>query len=165
MFRGSCVTWSTARIGAGPLLFLVHINDLPDEFTEQIVVYPDDIVIVTSGAAEKDKMNNVLKILQKRWDNNKITINEKKTDILSMKKKTKGDFKLTDKLKCKDQFKYLRVYIDKNCLLNTILVHCRLNYQGYVGLFNKIRSFFSRKSPILFYNAFVKSSISYAILV
>ena len=67
----------------------MFFNDLPDEVTEQIAHFADDTVFVTSGTAAEGELNNELKILQKECDCTKITINEIKTEILSMNKNHK----------------------------------------------------------------------------
>ena len=57
----------------GPILFLVYINDLPDELSSQVRLFADDTTVyLTIGGAEDGKLlqNDLdrLSVLEDRWD-------------------------------------------------------------------------------------------------
>ena len=106
----------------GPLLFLLHINDLTKAINCKSHLYADDTVMIiaekSTGILE-NKLNIELSKAENWLSNNKLTLNIKKTMymIFGNKRKLNRLKELniqigTEKIKRTEIYKYLGVYFD-----------------------------------------------------
>ena len=68
----------------GPIMFLVYINDLPDELSSQVRLFADDTAVyLTIGGANDDKVLqhdlDRLSVWEDRWD---IEFNPSKCQVV-----------------------------------------------------------------------------------
>ena len=103
----------------GPLLFLLHVNDLTDAIYCKSHLYADDtVMIIAEKSAEKleSKLNMELSNNAEIWfSNNKLSLNIKKTMymIFGNKRKLKSELDVqigSEKIKRKELYKYFGVY-------------------------------------------------------
>ena len=71
----------------GPLLFTLYINDLPSVTkTCKVIIYADDTAIIHCSYKQKAQiekhLNNDMEIVKTWLDDNKLTLNVKKTKIM-----------------------------------------------------------------------------------
>ena len=78
----------------GPLLFLVHINDLPDCTTSKVRLFADDCLLYRKISSSKDQeeLQNDLKKLETWAETWGMKFNAKKCYILSISNKGKNKF-------------------------------------------------------------------------
>lgn len=137
----------------GPTLFNVYVNDLQEaQITGEVFQFADDIGIVY--AAEnfntiEDIINRDLVKLKKYMDENKLTLNVKKTKILAIKPDPDA-YKMNvlynqEKVDVVDEFRYLGMVLDK-----------KLNWDNHFTMLKKklsrIAGIFRRMGPVLPYN-------------
>jgi hypothetical protein len=74
----------------GPLLFLCHINDLPDAVKSQVRLFADDCLLYRPINSQKDHdiLQQDLKKLETWAENWGMKFNTKKCYILSIKQKS-----------------------------------------------------------------------------
>ena len=99
----------------GPLLFLVHINDLPDAVRSKVRLFADDCLLYRKIKTAKDQeelQNDLskLEIWAKNWG---MKFNAKKCYILSISNKGKSKFYELDN--------YILKHVDNNPYLGLIL--------------------------------------------
>ena len=72
----------------GPLLFLIHVNDLPSQVPGGLLLqYADDTTLICSAPSVQDAvilMNSHLKIISQWTENNRIQLNFSKSPFLSL---------------------------------------------------------------------------------
>ena len=106
----------------GPLLFLLHINDLTEAINCKSHLYADDTVMIIaekSAGILENKLNIELSKAENWLSNNKLTLNIKKTMYMIFGNKTKlnrlEELNIqigTEKIKRTEIYKYLGVYFD-----------------------------------------------------
>ena len=156
----------------GPLLFLLYINDIvriSDEVT--FVLFADDAVILARSKQILEAaiiINKVLEYLNSWCNENKLTINTKKTEytIFGTKKLKAKAVDIAVKignvvLKEVDSYKYLGTTLDATLTLNQQMA--RLNQQLAIKLntFRKLRKNISENTAILIYKSNILPIIDY----
>lgn len=113
--------------GLSPTMFAIYINDLADDISQlncgidvggthiSLLLYADDIVMLSENAENMQCMFNVLHVWCGKW---RLTVNEAKTNILHFRNKTKlrSDFKFTcgnKTIEYSDCYKYLGFWINE----------------------------------------------------
>ena len=106
----------------GPLLFLLHINDLTEAINCKSHLYADDtVMIIAEKSAEilENKLNIELSKAENWLSNNKLTLNIRKTMYMVFGNKRKlnrlKELNIqigTEKIKRTEIYKYLGVYFD-----------------------------------------------------
>ena len=108
----------------GPLLFLVHINDLPDHVTSNVRLFADDCLLYRQIKSEKDQeeLQRDLYNLEVWASNWGMRFNAKKCYILTITSKGRSKFYQLNNyiLKSVENNPYLGVLFDnKTKLVNT----------------------------------------------
>lgn len=82
----------------GPLMFLCHINDLPDTVKSQVRLFADDCLLYRTIKSQSDheKLQQDLNNLQKWADTWGMRFNAKKCYIMSIRKKTSKFYSLNN---------------------------------------------------------------------
>ena len=151
----------------GPLLFIIYINDLPlNCSSSSVTLFADDTTITNAGRESEKNLKLDLKNVTDWFLVNKLCVNSSKCEILAFGRHEPAVFSLSDiKLSNKKVFKYLGIHIDSKLtfkdhmesLCHRLTKHCYLLY--------KARHVFSRKTLLLYYNAYVKTLLNYGILI
>ena len=112
-----------------PLLFLIYVNDISAlHLTSDILLYADDTVLTWSCECMKDLsrlIQNDINILKYWCDENKLTINVKKTKLIlfNVKQEMRLSFpaiKINDtSLELVSQYKYLGITLDQDLNMYT----------------------------------------------
>ena len=115
----------------GPLLFILHVNDLPDVVSRcSLLMYADDTVLFYAASnveALQESLNEELKAIECWLFRNSLFLNVSKTEAMvfgtSPRLSSIGSFNITvngSPIKRVSQFKYLGVVLDER--LSLILV-------------------------------------------
>ena len=162
----------------GPILFLLYINDLPLHVKHsQIALFADDTTIHGSSKSLESIEENMQKDLDNinKWcDENKMKINENKTNCmllgtnqrLANLSKTTLDLKVNDIAldNVKNQ-KLLGVEIDSHLDYNVHLDKLCKNISSKLALLKRIKRYLNLDYRKLFYNGYVLPLINYCIVV
>ena len=149
----------------GPLLFLLYINDLPSALQDcDMVLYADDTSIFCSGKQCAEKMQNSLDQASTWFRENKLTVNQQKSEILTFGKINSLSLRSYD-FKNSETCKYLGIIIDKKLTFVDHIKKVRLKLSQFCGIVFKVRHYFSRKQLIMLYHSFAVSVIQYGVLI
>ena len=149
----------------GPLLFLLYINDLPSALQDcNMVLYADDTSIFCSGKQCAEKMQNSLDQASTWFRENKLTVNQQKSEILTFGKINSLSLRSYD-FKNSETCKYLGIIIDKKLTFVDHIKKVRLKLSQFCGIVFKVRHYFSRKQLIMLYHSFAVSVIQYGVLI
>ena len=135
----------------GPLLFLIYTNDLPNSVNSKLILYADDVVLISN-----ERENELLRINTEKeiarviaWAaSNKLLINSSKTQCILFSDTKPGRSKNQFIIKIKDTpmntsnfVKYLGVLIDNplNFRYHTAMVAKKLSVAA--GVINKIKHY------------------------
>ena len=106
----------------GPLLFLVHINDLPDSVTSKVRLFADDCLLYrkVTSTADQEEIQKDLKRLETWAETWGMKFNAKKCYILSISNKGRNKFYELNSyiLKHVDNNPYLGLIISKDLKWN-----------------------------------------------
>ena len=104
---------------AGPLLFIIFVNDLSHALTNQntnLVSYADDTNLLVCGNSHGNIIYNknvALTNITEWFSRNKLILNENKTKYVQFQTK-QANLDLSEIIKLNDNTKFLGIYIDKN---------------------------------------------------
>ena len=164
----------------GPLLFLLYIiiNDIincSDQLNFRI--FADDTNVFASSPSIRDLeklMNEELAKIKEWCDLNKLSINIKKTNYMTVKspKKKPGNTNIklpnnngnSDIIEKTDHIKYLGVFLDEKLSWKHHIAYVCSRIARNTGLFTKLRHYMSLAQLKQLYYSLVHPYISYAIL-
>ena len=162
----------------GPVLFLIYINDLPLHVRHsQIALFADDTTIHQSSKSIKsieDNMQKDLENINKWCDENKMKINENKTNsmLISTKQKLSKLPKSTLDLSINDvtlanveKQKLLGVEIDSNLEYTDHIDKMCKNISSKLALLKRIKRYLTIDYRKIFYNGYILPLIDYCIVV
>jgi hypothetical protein len=172
--RGSCSSWSSIKSGVpqstifGPILFLIYINDLPDDITSVIRLFADDTEVYrvlkdTDGnelQMDLDKMSN--------WANTwQLRFNSAKCEVMRITHRqdfsTPVYYLSAKKLKVVNQFKDLGIIIS-NHLTWSDQVNSVVNKANRVlGIIKRTVGTSNMKVFMLLYKTLVRPILEYAV--
>ena len=170
----------------GPLLFIIYINDLPLHVLTDDVdldLYADDTTIMTAApihSIQTDLENTLNRTWQdvETWANtNKLPLNQSKTKTLLItgkrlaKKISSEDTKLSVvtnegiTLEQVETAKLLGLELDSELSFSSHVDKLCRKLAQRIGVLNKIKSCLPVKQRILYYNALIRSLMSYVSVV
>ncbi len=181
--NGSRSTENDIKIGVpqgsilGPILFLLFINDLPNEVKQCITnLYADDCMIYVSTESIDDlkcDLQSDLNNVQQWFTNNRLTINTKKSCVMPVGNKNKTNViskalnvKIDDQVLnlCHD-VKYLGVTIDEHLKWSKHIDKVYSKLSSKIGLLSRISKFLPSNTLNTLYNTLIKPVFEYCISV
>ena len=153
----------------GPLLFLIYINDLPQNCNLNVLLFADDTNITSIGnsraeiSLELAKINNWLK-------SNKLVLNLEKTILMKMlvagSKIDSSEYLFDDQVvQTHSMCKYLGVRIDAKLSFISHIERVKKKLSKQCGIVFKMRHFVPRLQLISYYSSNVIPIIQYGVLV
>ena len=127
----------------GPLLFLIYINDLPNAIEHcEMALYADDTSIFCSGEYWNQDIERSLDQSNAWFEENKLTINHKKSEYMIFGKQTVDHFSNSYNFNNNRRCKYLGVYIDNQLKFDYHITHVCSKLTKFCGVVYKARLFF-----------------------
>ena len=164
----------------GPLLFIIFINDFPQNISNSLSnMFADDCCIYTFGKdleLIKNKFQKSVTEANKWYNNNNLPVNiPKSMCMLSipdhvLNRLNDGqkslDTKLNnDSLKQVTSTPYLGVQVDSSLKWNDHVLKLCKKVSGKLSLLNRLRKFTDTNTLLSLYNAIIQPNIDYAISV
>ena len=165
------VVYGTAQGSVlGPLIYIIYVNDVLKVLsaTNKIIMYADDMLIISRDASEArmidDLQNNLNKVV--RWCNhNKLTINREKTKYMFISNRTSmitsSIFIHDQKLSRVSQYEYLGVIIDKDLKLTPYVESMFKKANSKLGILSKIRRFITEETAVRIYKVMIRPYLEY----
>ena len=160
----------------GPLLFLLFINDMPENILNSTVdMYADDTLIYMCHEDPNviaKCLNEDLASLSKWLDDNLMKANVSKTKIMLLGTPTKTSkinninvFMNDNKVEKVNLFKYLGVTIDSNLKWNDQIGNVCRKLCNCLGILRRIKPFVPHSSLVTIYNTMFLPHLDYGMLV
>lgn len=155
----------------GPTLFNIYVNDLQDaQLSGDVFQFADDIGIVYAAENFKnleDIINSDLVKLQEYMNDNKLTLNVKKTKILAIKPDSDA-YNMNiiynkEKLDIVDEFRYLGMIIDKKLNWDNHLTMLKKKLSRIAGIFRRMGPVLPYKTKRMVYFSMFNSNVVYGI--
>ena len=133
----------------------------------EVVLYADDTTITSCSVNENTQFSSDVKNVKKWFDQNCLTINENKCMIMLFGRNKKAKYldSVSKDVQIKDQCKYLGNNFDK---LMKFTYHCKKDAKKiatFSGVAYRARNYFTKNQLLIFYNAYVKSTMEYGLLI
>jgi hypothetical protein len=151
----------------GPLLFLMYINDLPDDLASNVCLFADDCVVYRpiTSSSDCEILQKDLKSLEK-WENKWLmSFKPDKCNILRFsrkKSKTEFSYKLSGQfLQAVTSHKYLGVTLSGDMKWNTHIDNAVSKANGMLGFIRRNLSNAPRKVKVQAYKSLVRPHIEY----
>lgn len=151
----------------GPVLFLIHINDMHlSTQNSKLILFADDASLISRHNTVDfvEDVNNLMK-----WcSHNSLAVNMQKSCVLKFENRKLNEIPLEYNLL---QFnpdsiqKYLGIYIDKKLTFRTHVDYVLQKVSKLGGMIKQMRKVLIRDHLWLFYNAYIKSTLQYGILI
>ena len=156
----------------GPLLFLIFINDLPLLSDKaNFILFADDAVLTIHNKCirvAKEIANQILKKINRWCNENKLTLNAKKTEYVIFGTKVRKsqaqaiDLKLGEaQLREVESYKYLGTVLDATLNLNPQISKLNQNLAPKLVSFRKMRYCMSEKTAAYIYKATILPIFDY----
>ena len=142
----------------GPLLFIIYINDMPEEIERSVLcLYADDTTIVTMAATVEELRENseiALKTAQQWYSANGLTLNNDKTQKLTFNR-TSGD---------NQPMKFLGVHMDADLKWKAHTHELSKSLNSAIFCIRRIKSIATPQAAKLVYYSSFHSKMTYGIL-
>jgi hypothetical protein len=157
----------------GPLLFLVHVNDLINcSKSGEFILYADDTTIIFANRDEQNLLSTInaeLKNVSTWFNQNKLSINNEKTKYMIFNTRH-VDFKSHTlllngkKIEKTDKMKFLGVIIQPDLSWEA---HCSSKANTIsqtLAALSRLKNLLPQKEMKLIYNSLIESQLNYGIL-
>ena len=156
----------------GPLLFILHINDMQSATNMNVLNFADDTLLYMHFKHTnhiEDTVNAELEKINKWMQTNKLKINVSKTKFMLFSSNHHySNIKLTIgtslELEQVKEYKYLGLIIDSKLTWKSHVQYLRNKLSRNLGVLFKSRHYLNKKSLQLLFNSLFSSHISYGIL-
>ena len=152
----------------GPLMFLCHINDLPDCVKSQVRLFADDCLIYRQIKTQKDHqiLQNDLKELENWASKWGMRFNAKKCYILSIQQKSSHFYQLDNEiLQQVDSNPYLGLTISEDLQWKTHITNITKKANSTLGFLRRNLKYCSEDCKRLAYISLVRSTLEYGAVV
>lgn len=160
----------------GPLLFLIHINDLVNSTNLQVLNFADDTLLYykfDNPAIIETFLNNELEKIKQWLNTNHLTINTSKTKYLifspnSTKFQNLNSLKIligkNSEIQRVSQYKYLGLIIDDKLTWKPHILYLKSKLSKALGLLFKARWYLNKHSLLLLLHSLFITHLEYGIL-
>ena len=156
----------------GPLLFLVYINDINDNFEHcNVKLFADDTVLYVSypcSQIARNKLQSDLDVLANWCELNKITINVNKTKAMifgtkaTVKRATKRELSLYNKrIDYIGVYKYLGLFLDSHLMFNKQLNEMVKTTAFKTHQLAKVRKYINKQTALSIYKSMILPYFDY----
>ena len=160
----------------GPLLFILHINDLPEVVSEcNILMYADDTVLYCSSSQAsviQDKLNAELSKIEHWLSLNSLFVNVTKTEAMlfgtAPRLSAVNYFSINlnnNVIKRVFQFTYLVIVFDDRLSWNEHIKHLISKAGKRVGMLGRLRRSLTRGSANVVYCSLIRPILQYCVSV
>ena len=160
----------------GPLLFLLFINDMPDNIKNSCIdMYADDTLMYVCHediSTIENYLNEDLKSLNTWLSDNLMKVNVSKTKIMLLGTPSKTGiidninvFMNGNKLENVSTYKYLGVLIDANLKWKEQINNVCRKVCSALGIMRRIKPFVPQSSLITIYNTMILSHFDYGMVI
>ena len=181
-FQGVTFTPEAISVGVpqgsilGPLLFILHINDLPEVVSQcNILMYADDTVLYCSSAKAsiiQDKLTADLSKIEHWLSFNSLFINVSKTEAMlfgtAPRLSAVNSFSITlnnNVIKRVFHFTYLGIVFDDRLSWNEHIKHLISKAGKRVGMLGRLRRGLTRESANIVYCSLIRPILEYCVSV
>ena len=160
----------------GPLLFLIHINDLSNSTNMKVLNFADDTLLYIHFDSPRNignVINSELENVSQWLNDNQLQVNCSKTKYLvfspnSPKFESLSNLKLyvgiNKEIERVSQYKYLGLIIDDQLTWNPHIKYIKGKLSQSLGLLYRTRKYLDRRSLILILHSLFISHLQYGIL-
>ena len=180
--NGQISSWRPVLAGVpqesilGPLLFLIYINDLPDELKSNAKLFADDTSLFSIVKDENESANALnydLSQISKWAFNWKMLFNPDPSKpaqevLFSRKKKTQSHPEVSLNnipVECSSYQKHLGLILDEKLYFKQHIDNAVSKINKGIAVIKKLRYSLPRKSLITIYNAFFRPLIDYGDII
>ena len=161
----------------GPLLFVIHINDLQNNTSLRVLNFADDTMLYktftkTTYLNDSKNFNTELTKVSDWLMVNRLKLNLNKTRSMILHQSKNNFWKNIDlnvkigktDIKKTNNYKYLGINIDKNLNWSEQIETIKTKLQKTLGVLYKTRHFLNEKALYLLFNSLLMSNIRYGLL-
>lgn len=157
----------------GPLLFLLYINDLPNQVQHNCIMFADDTTLIIKSDNldnfNKDINDTLVNVIH--WlNNNNLKININKTCIMQFRTYRSADIDLdihyeTESVEEVESTKFLGIHIDKFCSWKCHVANVCDRLDKFVFALRRLSRISSKAVALTAYHGYVSSILSYGLLI
>lgn len=153
----------------GPLLFIIYINDLPQNFEEKMVLLADDTSLVVKCqdiTTLNSQVAELLKKLETFFTENTLCLNIKKTQALVYGRSDIKNVGIAPyKINIENQsLKFLGLYTDNHLNWTSHIEHTRKKLKSYSFLIRRLAKTCTKEAALSAYHGYIHSRLKYGII-